>query len=67
MPATTLDDDATEALRDILADPSLPVATTLTEHPGVDGTRIAALREAHDYLIGRRLAAAAAASRLPIR
>lgn len=61
MPATTvLDDDATEALRDILADPSSPVATTLTAHPGVDGTRIAALREAHDYLIGRRLAAAAA-------
>ncbi len=59
---TQLDDAATDALRDILADPSLPVATTLTDHPGVDGTRIAALREAHDYLIGRRLGAAVARS-----
>lgn len=57
--STGLDDDAASALRDILADPALPVASSLSNYPGVDGRRIAALREAHDYLTSRRIAAVA--------
>lgn len=59
---TGWDAEATTALREILTDPALPVASTLTSHPGVDGRRLAALREAHDYIIGRKLGAAAARS-----
>jgi hypothetical protein len=62
--ATAFDDDAADALREILADPSLPVGTTLSgnpksSNPDADGRRIAALREAHDYLVSRRIAATA--------
>lgn len=54
--ATIFDADAIAALREILADPSVPVSTTLTGTSESDGRRIAALREAHDYLTSRRLA-----------
>jgi hypothetical protein len=60
-----LDDDATAALREILTDPALPVASIFSAHPGTTaeaGKRIAALREAHDYLTSRKLAAVAAQS-----
>jgi hypothetical protein len=62
--ATAIDDDAADALREILTDPSLPVGTTLSSNPKspnpkTDGRRIAALREAHDYLVSRRIAAIA--------
>jgi hypothetical protein len=55
-----LDDDSAAALRDILRDPALPVATLLRQVPG--GDRVAALREAHDLLTSRRIAGAAAGS-----
>lgn len=51
--------DAADAIREILADPALPVTALLdgiSGHPGVDAERIIALREAHDYLVSRRLA-----------
>jgi hypothetical protein len=62
--ATALDDAAADALREILTDPSLPVGNTLSSNPlssnpDADGRRIAALREAHDYLVSRRIAATA--------
>jgi hypothetical protein len=62
--ATAFDDDAADALREILTDPSLPVGTTLSANAlsansETGGRRIAALREAHDYLVSRRIAAAA--------
>lgn len=41
--------DTVDALREILLDPSVPVGDT--------SRRIAALREAHDYLVSRRVAA----------
>lgn len=63
--ASGLDDDAIGALREILTDPAVPVGGTLSQHPGIEpseGRRIAALREAHDYLTSRRVAAVAAQS-----
>lgn len=56
------DNEARTLLREILADPALPVGTLLADtagHPGVDGRRLTALREAHDHIISRRLAGAA--------
>ena len=57
--AAGLDEAAADALREILTDPALPVASTLSTHADADGRRIAALREAHDYLVSRRIAAVA--------
>jgi hypothetical protein len=56
------DDAAAYALRDILSDPATHVPTILADHPGVNGRRISALREAHDYIIGRKLGASATRS-----
>lgn len=55
--ASAVDADAAAALQDILSDPSVPVGSALAGVPETDGTRIAALREAHDYLVSRRIAA----------
>lgn len=56
------DDAAAYALRDILSDPATHVPTILADHPGVNGRRISVLREAHDYIIGRKLGASATRS-----
>ncbi len=53
------DADTVETLREILADPALPVRAAL-EEPG--GARLAALREAHDFISSRRLAIGATES-----
>ncbi|WP_261553625.1 hypothetical protein [Frankia tisae] len=53
----TLDEQAAQALRGILDDPALPVGSTAA---GPDGPRIAALREAHDFVSSQKLAVTAA-------
>ncbi|MGU3502118.1 sulfurtransferase [Mycobacterium sp. C31M] len=59
IPATLIDADAATALREIFADPSLPVRTVLA---GPSGERINALREAHDFVSTHNLAAPAVRS-----
>lgn len=54
MTRTLLDDAAAETIHAILASPALPVGTTAA---GPDGERIAALREALDYVGSRWLVA----------
>lgn len=50
-----IDADAAEALRAILSNPAVPVGSTVAGRS--DGSGAAALREAHDYVVSRRIAA----------